>query len=70
MGEPDMLCRPCVDCGLYTGCFCDFCRAEDRLPDEVWAEGQHTPLCTNCDRTKDMCHFCRWEKWATPAPHR
>ena len=23
MGTQEELCRPCVDCGLYTGCYCD-----------------------------------------------
>eukprot|EP00975_Prorocentrum_lima_P040090 8421035-Prorocentrum_lima.AAC.1 len=42
-------CRPCVDCGLMTGRFCDWCLAADRLPGEVRAAGQMTPLCSHCD---------------------
>ena len=68
-GDEDMLCRPCVDCGLYTGRFCDWCYAVERLPDEKWAEGQHTPLCSRCDNEHDACHFCRGLLWATPPPH-
>ena len=67
-GDVETLCRPCVDCGLETGCFCDHCCAEDRLPGEEWAKGQHTPLCTKCDSTFDKCHFCRGLKWCTPPP--
>ena len=28
--------RPCVDCGMRTGSYCDFCFAQDRIPDEPW----------------------------------
>ena len=56
------LARPCVDCGVLTGCYCDFCYAMDRLPSETWAPGQATPLCTSCDRKHDKCHFCREEE--------
>ena len=45
-GSATMLCRPCVDCGLYTGRFCDHCLAKDRIPSEEWAPGQLTPLCS------------------------
>ena len=62
--------RPCVDCGLITGSFCDFCKAADWLPDEAWAEHQVTPLCTRCDRMRDACHFCRGEHWCVPPPRR
>ena len=61
--------RPCVDCGRRTGCFCDFCLAKDRDPAGSWEEGQHTPLCTECDREHEACHFCRGLQWATPPPH-
>ena len=49
-GSTEMLNRPCVDCGLVTGSFCDHCRAAVRCPDEVWADHQMTPLFTHCDR--------------------
>ena len=58
-GDEKTLCRPCVDCGLVTGRFCDYCYAEDRMPDEDWAPGQMTPLCSKCDNKHDRCHFCR-----------
>ena len=54
-GDENMLARPCVDCGLKTGCFCDHCQACDRCPKEEWADGQMTPLCTNCDTTQITC---------------
>ena len=34
-----------------------------------WAPGQHTPLCTICDRIYSMCHYCRRVHWATPPQH-
>ena len=65
-GDENMLARPCVDCGLKTGCYCDYCRACDRCPKEKWADGQMTPLCTNCDNRQGACHFCRGLSWCTP----
>ena len=67
-GDENMLCRPCVDCGLKTGNFCEHCFAADRLPKEQWAAGQMTPLCTVCDHKHENagCHFCRGVSWATP----
>ena len=67
-GDLKTLCRPCVDCGLITGRYCDYCYAEDRLPQETWAPGQMTPLCHKCDNARDMCHFCAGKLWCTPAP--
>ena len=69
-GTPEMLTRPCVDCGLITGRFCDWCQAAHRCPDEVWSEGQLTPLCSLCDNYWDECHFCRGLAWCRPAAHR
>ena len=57
--DANVLQRPCVDCGLVTGCFCDYCHAKDRDPSGHYTEGQGTPLCTDCDREFEMCHFCR-----------
>ena len=68
-GQEALLMRPCIDCGRRTGSFCDWCLAADRLPDEEWVTGQHTPLCTVCDRQHDRCHRCRGLIWATPPPH-
>ena len=75
VGTQDELCRPCVVCGLYTGCYCDGndwgeCFAADRLPREHWANNQRTPLRTACDRRFNMCHFCRGQLWAVPPAHR
>ena len=75
VGTQAELCRPCVDCGLYTGCYCDGndrgeCFAADRVPQEHWANNQRTPLCTACDRRLGMCHFCRGQLWAVPPAHR
>ena len=67
-GEPSMLYRTCVDCGLYTGCYCDYCQAADRMPTAAWAAGQMTPLCSHCDRKHDMCHYCRQTQWCVPPP--
>ena len=65
-GDQELLCRPRADCGLRTGKFCDFCKAKDREPREEWHPNQFTPLCTDCDRKHDMCHFCRGLHWCTP----
>ena len=65
-GTEAMLTRPCVDCGLITGRFCDYCVAADRVPDEDWAHGQLTPLCSKCDNVHNACHFCRGLRWCRP----
>ena len=67
-GDEETLLRPCVDCGLVTGRFCDHCEAADRLPGERWAAGQMTPLCSCCDIKYGMCHFCRGQDWVSPPP--
>ena len=67
-GDVKTLCRPCVDCGLITGRFCDHCYASDRMPTERWSPGQLTPLCSKCDNKHDSCHFCRGQKWCMPFP--
>ena len=64
-GDPKILNRPCIDCGLITGRFCDFCLAKDRFPKEVWADGQPTPLCSHCDNKHGECHRCRGMVWVT-----
>ena len=65
--DPTILTRPCVDCGLFTGAFCDAeCLAAYRLPSEHWAPGQRTPHCTTCDRRYGRCHYCRGAHWCTP----
>ena len=68
LGDKEVLARPCVDCGLVTGCFCDHCKAADRSPGETWAPNQMTPLCTCCDRKWGACHFCRKLHWCVPPP--
>ena len=67
-GDAGVLYRPCVDCGMQTGRFCDYCRAADRMPGERWAAGQLTPLCSVCDDEQGSCHYCRGKDWATPPP--
>ncbi len=69
-GNEEDLNRPCVDCGLWTGRYCDFCLAADRIPKENWIENQHTPLCSKCDNKYGRCHFCRGQSWATRPPWR
>ena len=61
-GDPELLYRPCVDCGQFTGNFCEGhgrCIAAEKIPSEVWATGQHTPLCSTCEGRFGACHFCR-----------
>ena len=65
-GSVELLNRPCVDCGQWTGRFCDYCYAVDRLPSEQWANGQLTPLCSACDNARDSCHYCRGVQWCIP----
>ena len=67
-GVPATLCRPCEDCGLITGRFCDSCFAIDRVPSEVWAAGQLTPLCSSCRNRYGKCHYCRGMTWVTAPP--
>ena len=76
IGDPMMLFRPCIDCGQFTGRFCDgrappghlgtqafCCFAQDRMPDEVWAESQLTPFCSACEKRHQVCHRCRRTPW-------
>ena len=69
-GEEKDLNRPCVDCGMYTGRFCDYCLAETRIPTEAWVPNHHTPLCSKCDWKYGECHFCRRQSWVTRPPWR
>ena len=72
MGTYEDLCRPCVDCGIKFGSYCDGkwgvpCFAAVRVPSEQWCDGQRTPpLCTKCDRMMGMCRFCRGVPSCTP----
>jgi hypothetical protein len=73
VGSEDELCRPCVDCGLVAGRFCDGeevetskgvwsgapCFAKDRLPTQIWVDNQRTPLCSRCDSLHGKCCYCR-----------
>ena len=70
VGTTEMFARPCVDCGLITGCYCDYRLAKDRVEGEEWADGQATPLCSDCDRRFHMCHFCRRQDWVRPPSRR
>ena len=67
--DPEQMCQPCVDCSLYTGCYCDYCYGVERLPNSHWAPGQHTPLCSRCDSLRGACHYCLGVQWCSPAPH-
>ena len=58
-GGKGALYRPCVDCGHYTGRYCDYCLAVERIPKETWAPGQATPFCSSCDDNYAGCHYCR-----------
>jgi hypothetical protein len=71
-GEESDLLRACADCGQVTGRFCETlsgdgdCMAATWIPNESWAQGQRTPLCSSCDWRLGACHFCRKVCWATP----
>jgi hypothetical protein len=76
-GTKESLVKPCVDCGLLTGCFCDGeefessgkpCFAEVHHPfsGEQWQPGQRTPLCSKCDAKFGKCHYCRKVPFCMP----
>ena len=67
VAQQHVLHRPCVDCGLRTGCWCDYCFAVTRFPEEHRASNQNTPLCTICDYSHRRCHFCHGQLWVAPA---
>ena len=72
-GELIPLIRPCVDCGLLTGNWCEaFCFAENWLGSKLedWQDSQITPHCTFCEKKYRFCHFCLGKDWATPDTHR
>ena len=66
-GTMDQLYRPCVDCGRWTGCYCDGCTAASRGLQDV-APNQMTPLCNTCDNKQGYCHFCLGLQWCGPQP--
>ena len=72
-GSKEELCRPCVDCGLVTGRFCDgkdeACLAAERSNGR-WCEGQQTPFCSKCEEKSMFCYFCRGHPWCTPFAHK
>ena len=60
-GELIPLIRPCVDCGLLTGNWCEAsCFAENWLGSKLedWQDSQITPHCTFCEKNYQFCHFC------------
>ena len=80
-GTEETLIRPCVDCGVTTGRYCDGpkgetgppCYAAVRVPNEKWEKGQMTPFCGPCEKKQKerhgklgMCHFCRGMLWCVP----
>ena len=67
------LIRPCVDCGLLTGNWCEAsCFAEDWLGSKLedWNDSQMTPHCSFCEKKYQFCHFCLRKDWVTPDTHR
>ena len=74
-GATALLYRPCVECGLSTGNYCDDlevsfrgppCLAKERVPKETWAPGQRTPLCSVCERKYVSCRYCRRVSGCSP----
>ncbi len=67
--------RPCVDCGLMTGNYCETfqhpwrCYAAHWIPTEDWGEWQRTPFCTVCEPKFTACHFCRGVASCRPFTH-
>ena len=69
-GQEHLATRPCVDCGLVTGSYCDKCLAKDRMASEEWIPSQGTPLCMFCDsKWAGICHYCREQAWVQPPKH-
>ena len=81
LADYNILCGPCVDCGLKTGNYCETllqtgealwqggtCLARLRVPSEYWEEFQRTPLCTKCENKYGACHFCRGTSLCQPFP--
>ncbi len=72
----DVLPKPCVDCGLRTGNWCEtlraggHCFAAMRVPGGSWQPGQRTPLCTGCERARGACHWCHHAPWAEVGEER
>jgi hypothetical protein len=67
--DASQLIRPCVDCGRYTGNFCENeCLPRRWLPKEDWLPNQVTPQCNACEERYGVCHFCRGIAWVTPPP--
>ena len=68
--------KPCVDCGLLTGNWCETlvangqCFAAMRVPGGQWQPGQRTPLCTGCERARGACHWCRRAPWVDVGEER
>ena len=64
------LVRPCVDCGLITGNFCDGigyeCYAEVHVPGEDWCVNQRTPFCNFCESKRPACRFYMRTPSCTP----
>ena len=72
-GELISLIRPCVDCGLLTGNWCEAnCFAVNWLGSKLedWQDSQITPHCTHCEKSNRFCHFCLGKDWATPDTYR
>ena len=79
-GDREMLIRPCVDCGLETGSYCEtlsafdgelgVCPAVRWMPTETWSPGQCTPFCAVCEARYGACHFCREVPSCTPPRHQ
>jgi hypothetical protein len=70
--DPAQLFRPCVDCGVRTGSFCEtmaqvgqaewqggVCLAAHQMPTQDWAKDQRTPFCSSCEKQHGACHYCR-----------
>ena len=68
-----MYTRPCDDCRLFTGNWCDGitpgerCLASNWTSSGTWGTHQGTPLCSICDRHFASCHYCRVIAWCRPA---
>ena len=68
VGDEATLCRPCVDCGVKTERFCDFCYSLTKWLMRCGLDNQLVPLCSRCNWAHGACHFCRGLVWCMPRP--
>ena len=54
--------------GRYCDGQADNCFAKYKVPAERGCEGQRIPLCSECEWTSEVCHYCRGVHSCQPFP--